>query len=327
MQIRKLILISLALLLLPTTACLVQPPATREDTIITKPVTMKGVDINIPREDFFMMKSAGIDILTTEWGMEVSISRAESFLDKADAAGLKVILDGGFSYSAWGFSAADWDNLPEGKKPIWNRGKVQKWVKALKDHPAVFGWDICNEAGENLPSGPHAKNSQWPSTAITSKQLKWARIDVLQIDQDKPILIRMYAWDSSENTFGTYKSMDAGLADIVMLNIYSNYMQNDQLQWPEIIQDIGANNVETIKTADPDAQIWVALAAFEDSNIFQRPAPASLTRDIEETLEIPHVDGIAFFAWGPLYPQDTGSTWYLPQTGADLWEVIQHSIR
>ena len=175
-----------------------------------KTFIMKGVGINIPTKDFAAMKDAGITILTTEWGMEESIDRAKAFLDKANGVGLKVVMDGGFSDSAWGFTENDWDNLPKGKRPIWQKDRVQSWVRTFKNHPAVFAWDICNEYGENLPSGAHARKSEWPRTAITLEQLKQARNDIREIDNSRPILVRTYEWDLDEPPFGFPRSSPAG---------------------------------------------------------------------------------------------------------------------
>lgn len=343
MMTKMLVFISLMLFLLPVAACKAPqdqpvkvpdvdvpqenpvktdiPPMPAKQTFI-----MKGVDVDIPQADFVTMKKSGISILTTEWGMEVDINKTKAFLDRANSAGLKVVMDGGFTYPAWGFTDNDWDNLPAGKSPIWQKDRVQSWVKTFKDHPAVFGWDICNEYGENLPSGAQAKNSQWPRTAITLKQLKQARSDVLQIDPAKPILIRTYSWDFNEPPFGNHRPFEAGIAEIVMLNLYSNYLENNNIQWPTVIQDAGAESVRIIKEKDPNAKVWLSIAAFEDEELFSKPTVASLTRDINETLKIPNIDGIGFFEWGPA-DIGRGKVWYLPQTGADLWKVIQNSTR
>lgn len=285
---------------------------------------MKGVGIDIPPADFTKIKNAGIEILTTEWGMEKDITKVKNFLDKAQAAGLKVVMDGGFSYTAWGFVDDDLDNLPRGKRPVWQKERVQSWVKALKDHPAVFAWDICNEYGENLPSGAAAKNSEWPRTANTLEQLRQARNNVLQIDPRKPIIIRTYEWELAEPPFGVHRPFEAGIAEIVMLNLYSNYLENNKLQWPDIIEDVGAKCVKVIKATDSNARIWVSVSAFEQPPIFKKPTAANLTGDIEETLKIPDVDAIAFFAWGP---SQEDKPWYLPQTGPELWEAIKRNIR
>jgi len=331
MIFNKLIAISLALLLL-SASCITQQENTVNNNINNIPnkpnepkiVIMKGVGIHIPQEDFINMKKAGIDILTTEWGMEEDIKKVEMFLDNANDAGLKVVLDGGFSHTAWGFTDDDFDNLPKGKLPTWQKDRVQNWIKTFKDHPAVFGWDICNEYGENLPSGVDAKNSQWPETAITLSQLKQARNDVLQIDPDKPILIRTYEWESDEPPFGNHRPFEAGIAEIVMLNFYSNYLEHNKLQWPDVIEDVGSGCAKAIKEKDPHVKIWISVAAFEDKPSFQRPTVTSLTRDIREALKISNVDGIGFFEWGP--PIDDKHGWHLPETGPDLWEVIKQNI-
>lgn len=287
---------------------------------------MKGVGIDVPQEDFEAMRAVGIDIVTTNWGMGESVEGAEDFLDKAEASGLKVVMDGGFSDAAWGFTKSDWDNLPKGKRPVWQRDKVQSWIKALKDHPAVFGWDISNEAGMNLPSGDRAKNSEWPRSAITVKQLKQARADILEIDPDKPILIRMAPWGLNEVPFGASNPFGKGIADIVMLNIYSNYAPGKQVLSPNIIQENGSEYIKEIKSVDADVKIWVSIGAFEEPGIFKRPTVYALARDIENTLELSHITGIGFYLWGPVFLGD-GETWYLPETGADLWSVIQRHIQ
>lgn len=288
--------------------------------------SMKGVSIDVSQEDFEAMRSAGIEIVTMNWGMETSVSEAKEFLDKARASGLKVVLDGGFSQTAWGFTDDDWDSLPKGKKPIWQREKVQSWVKALKDHPAVFGWDISNEAGMNLPSGNRAENSEWPDSAVTLRQLKQARADVLEIDPDKPILIRMAPWDLNESPFGSDNPFASAIADIVMLNIYSNYAPGYQIEQPNEVEESGPEYIKAIKKRDPKVKIWVALGAFEEPGVFQRPAANELARDIESAMKLPYIAGLGFYLWGPVYLSNN-ETWYLPETGADLWDVIQYYAR
>jgi hypothetical protein len=341
----KEIAIATLLLSLLTTACATpeqnkpvqnngsqQSPVTPKNPVnhtnqIRRTFIMKGVGINIPANDFLMMKDAGITILTTEWGMEQSTDKVNAFLDKANVVGLKVVMDGGFSDSAWGFTEDDWDNLAKGKKPVWQKHRVQDWVRAFKNHPAVLAWDICNEYGENLPSGAHAKNSEWPQTAITLEQLKQARNDVREIDSSRPILVRTFEWDLDEPPFGLHRPFEAGIAEIVMLNLYSNYLEKGRLQWPSVIEDVGEQCVKAVRTIDPNAKIWISISAFEQTGLFQKPTVTSLTRDIETTLGISNIDGIAFFAWGPTYAEPGNQPWYLPERGSDLWEAIKHDIR
>jgi len=289
--------------------------------------SMKGVGIDLPQQDFIAMKTAGIDILATEWGMEEDASKARMFLDQAGAAGLKVVMDGGFSSRAWGFSDDDWEKLPKGKQPVWQKEKVQTWIMALKDHPAIIAWDICNEFGENLPSGAGMENSDWPNTRITTEQLIQAKADVLAADPGRPIHVRMYGWDIGAMPPHVSSLLENRVADIISLNLYSNYMEKGKLQWPDVINDGGAYFVDSIKSKAPETKVWMSIAAFEYSRVFQRPTPDSLSRDMEYALQINDLDGISFFCWGPVNQWDEKSNWYLPKTGADLWEIIQREIK
>jgi hypothetical protein len=289
--------------------------------------SMKGVGIDLPKDDFIEMQRAGIKILATEWGMEQDVNEVLRFLDQAQAAGLKVVMDGGFSYTAWGFTDDDWESLPQGKKPVWQKGRVQNWIKQLKDHPAISAWDICNEFGENLPCGAGMENSNWPQSMITIEQLKQARADVLAVDSSRPIHIRMYEWDCNDMPGYIKTLLNDGIPDIISLNLYSNYTENGNLQWPEIVKEAGPCCVQYIKKQSPATVVWISLAAFEEQELFQRPSPAELTRDIEYAKQINNINGISFFCWGPMNQWDPVNHWYLPQTGADLWEVIQRGIQ
>jgi len=288
--------------------------------------SMKGVGIDLPQSDFEDMKNAGIEILSTEWGMEQDIDQARRFLDQAQAAGLKVVMDGGFSYTAWGFSDDDWEGSPAGKRPVWKKERVQNWINALKDHSAIYAWDICNEFGENLPSGAGIPGSDWPKTMITLEQLKQARADVLAVDNTRPIHLRTYEWESNDRTAFIQSMLDAGIADIISLNLYSNYLDHGKLQWPDVIADAGQRCVTEIKQRAPQTKVWLSIAAFEDDDIFQQPTTSDVARDIKYAREIEGLDGLSFFCWGPVNQWDERNNWYLPRTGADLWSVIKEKI-
>jgi len=310
------------------------PPADKPVDNNTLPVTshqlvysMKGVGIDLPQSDFADMKNAGIEVLSTEWGMEQDIDQVMKFLDQAQAAGLKVVMDGGFSYTAWGFTDEDWVSSPAGKKPVWQKERVQKWINALKDHPAIYAWDICNEVGENLPSGAGMHGSDWPETMITLEQLKQARADVLEADNTRPIHLRTYEWESNDRTAFIRAVLNAKIADIVSLNLYSNYLDQGKLQWPDVIADAGQRCVTEIKQRAPQTKVWLSIAAFEDDDIFQRPTTSSLARDIINAYQINGLDGISFFCWGPVNQWDEKNDWYLPRTSADLWSVIKEKIK
>jgi len=233
--------------------------------------SMKGVGIDIPQQDFTDMKNAGISVITTEWGMEQDIGKVREFLDGAQKAGLKVIVDGGFSYTAWGFTDDDWDQLPAGKKPVWQKERVQAWINALKAHPAIYAWDISNEFGENLPGGVAAANSDWTATMISIDQLKEAKADVLASDSTRPVHARMYGWDIGKMPPHIQAMLENKIADLISLNLYSNYLSEGELQWPDVIADAGEYFVQSIKQKAPGTRVWVSLPAFEYLNIFRRP--------------------------------------------------------
>ena len=298
-----------------------------QETRPQRTFSMKGVGIDLPQQDFIAMKNAGIDVLATEWGMEEDVSEARTFLDQAEAAGLKVVVDGGFSAGAWGFTDSDWEKLPKGKRPVWQKEKVQKWIRALKDHPAIMAWDICNEFGENLPSGAGAGCPDWPNGRINTGQLKQAKADVLEVDPTRPIHARMYGWDIGDMPLHVSSLLENRIADIISLNLYSNYLAKGKLQWPDVIKDGGAYFVDSIKTKAPGTKVWLSIGAFEYLKIFQRPTPAGLARDLKYALQINGLDGISFFCWGPVNQWDDRCSWYLPDTGADLWGIIQREIR
>ena len=287
---------------------------------------MKGVAMDLPQKDFDDMKKAGIEVLATEWGMEQDVDKARDFLDQAQKAGLKVVMDGGFSARAWGFTDDDWGNLRAGSRPVWQKKRVQEWINALKDHPAIYAWDICNEFGENLPSGAGVKNSDWPESMITIEQIKQAKADVLEADPTRPIHVRMYGWDIGRMPSHVSSLLDNNIADIISLNLYSNYLDKGKLQWPAVIADAGAYFVDAIKQRSPGVKVWVSLAAFEYPLLFQKPTVGELVRDIDGSAAIKNLDGITFFCWGPVSQRDDKCDWYLPSTGADLWQTIQTEI-
>jgi hypothetical protein len=192
---------------------------------------------------------------------------------------------------------------------------------------AIYAWDISNEFGENLPSGVAAKNSEWPASRITTEQLKQVKADVLAIDSTRLIHARMYEWDEEILPEHVRNLLENRIADIISLNLYSNYLEDGKLEWPDVIKDVGASRVAGIKKIAPGTAVWLSIAAFEYHGLFQRPTVDSLSRDFEEAANICDLDGISFFCWGPVGQWDPTCKWYLPQTGSDLWEAIQQDIK
>lgn len=287
---------------------------------------MKGVEIEVSLEEMQEMRSAGITGITTEWGMEEDVARARAFLDRAHTADLKVVMDGGFSEAAWGY---DYDEgFSEDQLPVWQEDLVEEWVYALKDHPALFTWDISSEDGENFPNG--AGSSLWPEkSSLTIEQLKTASATVRAVDPQHPILLRMHYWDPSPNPFGAGNWFADGIADIVMINLYSNYAEDHKTpNLPDMVREHGQRHIDEVRLVDPDATIWIAVAAFEaetGGGYFLRPTASDLRRDIKAVKALSGISGIGFLEWGPNVW--TAPFWYLPRDGEDLWQAIQEEIR
>ena len=159
--------------------------------------SMKGVGIKLPQTDFVEMKNAAIALLATEWGMEEDVSKTRAFLDQAQAAGLKVVVDGGLTYTAWGFTDDDWDNYPRAKDRFGKSSASRTGLKPSKTIRLYMLGTSSNELGKICPVAPIFKNSDWPKSMITEEQLKQAKADILEVDNSRPIHARMYEWDCS----------------------------------------------------------------------------------------------------------------------------------
>jgi hypothetical protein len=133
----------------------------------------------------------------------------------------------------------------------------------------------------------------------------------------------MYGWDIGKMPDHVKGLLENRIADTISLNLYSNYLYKGKLQWPTVIKDAGAYFVSNIKKIAPGTVVWLSIGAFEEASLFQQPSSAELSRDLANAGQIPDLDGITFFCWGPVNQWDITNTWYLPRTGADLWSVIK----
>ncbi len=281
---------------------------------------MKGVGSQVSEEEMRAMRQAGITIIGTEWG----IGREEEmqvFLDRAQRAGLLVVGDGGFSEAAW---------KRKGDEVVFQREKVQQFVRRFFRHPALFGWDISNEAGENFSFSRFHNCSRSSGCGILSvSDLREVRAAVREIDPVHPILVRMHYWDEWDDPFGEGNPFAAGIADIVMLNIYSNYSADGKTRaLPRMVEDHAPRHVAAITEEDPSVEVWISIAAFAEDlpgdPVFLSPSPADLERDIVAACALP-VSGIGFYQWGPEKYVDP--LWYLPRDGERLWDVIRKHVK
>ena len=271
---------------------------------------MKYIPANISDKELEDIKNSNISVLGTEWGMsDVNQKDVKLLLDRINSHRLKIILDAGFSPGAWGYNNDIVTGLEQ--KPVWQKELVQNWVAAFKNHPAIYGWDISNEAGENLTDDD--------SLRISLAQLKIAAADVRAVDSTHPIIIRMHYWDESDGDFGQKNPFDKNIADVVILNLYSNYSEDGkQVLLPNMINDSAQILINKIKAVDATARVWLCLAAYNEPPMFLKPSSQDVQRDLTAALKLTGIESIGFFGWG-----DKEDDWHLPRDGQNLLATIK----
>lgn len=276
-------------------------------------LAMKLVNEDVTDADLQQISNLGVTIVEGEWGIsEASSEEVTALLDKLQAKNLKLLMN--FSDGAsWGYKedGTDNSNLP----PTWQAQKVKSFIEKIKNHPALFGYDIANESGENFPNSDQFR--------LTINDLKKAAETVRNIDPTKPIVIRL-RYDDIPIFFKTNAFAD-NIADIVMINIYSNYTEDGTTRaMPKMMEDAQAI-VDSIKNIDSDIKIWIAVGTFKEQPLFIKPKSEWLSEDINIVKKIPDVTGLVFFGWGPERYPTQGQGWYLPRDGADLLTTIKES--
>src|SRR3989344_5231365 len=94
------------------------------------------------QKDFSDIRSVGFDVIEGNFDMCATDANVRFFLDNANAADLKVILNAGAGEAEWGYPCDE--EPPEGLRPVWQREAVWEWVSKWKDHPALYAWDTSN---------------------------------------------------------------------------------------------------------------------------------------------------------------------------------------
>ncbi len=272
---------------------------------------MKLVDKTITDADLDRIKELGFSVLNSEWGMnDVPPTQMLALLDRLQQRGLMFIVnlsDG----AAWGYQPGG--NHTADQPPAWQAARVKGYIERIRHHPAVYAYDISNEAGENLPNGLHMR--------ITLKQMRKAAADVRFVDKKHPVLVRMRYWDEADGDFSDKSPFGPDVADIVMLNLYSNYsVKGVKTLVPDMVRDSGQKLVDKILAVDGTVRIWISLAAFRDTPHFLKPTVADIKRDTRSAAAIKGVESIGFFGWGS--PENRAG-WYLPREGPELLEFLR----
>ena len=293
-------------------ACNIEQLGAADDDIAGgKLLHLKLVDKTVTDADLDRIKALGFTILNSEWGMDdVPPPQMLGLLDRLQQRGLKFIIN--FSDgAAWGYPPGG--NYTADQPPVWQAAEVMGYIERIRHHPAVYAYDISNEAGENLPNGARIR--------ITLEQMRQAAADVRFVDSTHPILVRMHYWDEEDGDFSDKNPFGAGIADIVMLNLYSNYsVDGTKVLLPNMVRDSGQKLVDKILAVDSSVRIWISLAAFRDMPYFLKPSISDIKRDAAAAAAISEVESIGFFGWGS---PENGAGWYIPREGAELLDFLR----
>ena len=301
-------------------------PAAGNIVTILKDVGEAALDhFGLTQSDFFDIKQAGFDIIEGNFDICAEHEDVRFFLDSAQSAGLKVILNAGSGEAEWGYSCDG--NFAPGQKPIWQRGMVSEWVNMWKGHPALYAWDTSNEDGGTFPYGTGGVNPDpdWETKyALSTAQLQEAYRDVKSFDPSHPVMIRMNGWyfyDYPDNFFRSGNAFGKNVADIVMVNAYSNVDEYFQ----DFVTTVLLRATRSMYGVDSDVRVIPALGVWSEPPTWVKPTPVHLINDFNQALKTENLAGIAFFKYGTR----EGSDWFLPDpTRGDpaLWQTIRAII-
>jgi len=229
-------------------------------------------------------------------------------------------LPAGAGEAEWGYTC-DQKTFPKDQKPQWQKKSVTEWIERWKDHPAVYAWDISNEAGSVFPNASwhNEKDSHVPDALyITKEQLKTAYKDVKTADHGHPLMIRMNGWffyDNDSDFFRAGNPFDQNSADIVMINAYSNVAD----YYPDFVDTVTSRATESILAIDPKTEFIISLGVWLEEPLWKLPSVNHLKHDLE-SLNDYDLLGIAYFKYGA-----KNSEWYLPdkkQGAPEIWKTI-----
>ena len=294
---------------------------------VLKDVGEAGFDhFGLVQKDFSDIKNAGFDIIEGNFDICADDADVKFFLDSAANAGLKVILNAGAGEAEWGYPC---NSVPDpGLEPSWQKEKVREWVEKWKNHSALYAWDTSNEDGGAFPfgTGGTAPDPDWETKyALSTEQLQEAYRDVKSVDSAHPIMIRMNGWyfyDNVDNFFRPGNAFGKDVADIVMINAYSNVDE----YFKDFVSTVLMRAARSMYALDADVKILPALGVWEEPPTWFKPTRDELVNDFNQAVKAENLAGVAFFKYGA----SSGSDWLLPSaTRGDpkLWQTLQELIK
>jgi hypothetical protein len=261
--------------------------------------------------DFDDIYQHGVSIIGVNFDICASDEDVQYLLDQSERVGLRVVMPAGAGEAEWGY-ACDAD-IPSTQEPKWDADGVRKWVRTWKDHSAVYAWDISNEAGGNFPNADEGYR-------VSLEALQTAYLDVKKIDPEHPILIRMNGWffyDFDEDFFREGNPYGPGVADIVMVNAYSNVED----YYDDFVSTVTTRAAESIKELSPDIEIIVSIGVWEEKPLWYLPSMDHVQHDVRDAKNSAPI-AIAFYKYGAY---DT--EWWLPKHNSVLWKWLSESVK
>lgn len=279
------------------------------DVVMLKDVGEAYMDrFGLTERDFEMISSSGFNTIEGNFDICADSDDVEWFLRMAQDHNLRVVLPAGSGEAEWGY-ACDEEPYPVTQNPVWNREAVRDWVYKWRDHPALLGWDISNEAGSVFPNA-NGKNY------LTLAQLKAAYRDVKSFDPEHPIMIRMNGWyfyDFDRDFFRRGNPFSEGVADVVMINAYSNVDE----YFPDFVTTVATRSISSIRLEDPDVQFIFAVGVWREPPLWRLPTAAHLKHDLRQLDNLSTPVGVGYFKYGA-----KDSEWYMPEDAPELWEMV-----
>lgn len=270
-------------------------------------------------QDFTKIREAGVSVIESNFDICATDEDVKYFLNQSHKNGLKVIMPAGSGEAEWGY-ACNQSQFPRDQAPSWQADRVKAWVNKWKGHPAIFAWDISNEAGSVFPNASwnNDENGKVPDALyLTASGLQQAYKDVKAVDPSRPVMIRMNGWffyDFKSDFFRSGNPFAKDVADIVMVNAYSNVDE----YFGDFVATVMNRAISSINQIDPDTRFIVALGVWNEPPLWRLPSIGQFQSDITQLNRVETPIGISFFKYGA-----AGSEWYLPQNANSLWEEIK----